>query len=276
LDHVAIARRIGAFALGVVVCYFARYAFSRFKEVNSKSLTAVLGCLLMGTAVTQLVSHLFSDEIALAVYPVGLLVGLFIYPLIAPSLHSPADVETEQPATDLREKLFALLGIIRKSKCRIFIFGLSRSGKTMLIQQILGIMPPRVPASTKDFLLYNGSLRLDFANDASVDVVLCDYRGQRVSQVLQDPPQTFFGSTGSRVINMIIFLVDCVPELTDGAGRVLDDREIIQTYAKGAKKKIADRIAQHMDYISNPIVELVFRASFSKKLFCGSSSNEQG
>ena len=115
----------------------------------------------MGTAVTQLVSHLFSDEIALAVYPVGLLVGLLIYPLLAPPADPIANVETEQPTKSLSSKLLALVNLRQESKCRIFVYGLSRSGKTMLIRQILGIIAPTVPASTGDFLLYGGSLRLD-------------------------------------------------------------------------------------------------------------------
>jgi GTPase SAR1 family protein len=259
----AIARRVGAFALGVVVCYFARFAFSKFKEVNAKSLTAVIGCLLLGTATTQLVSHLFSDEVALAVYPIGLLTGLLIYPLIAE--RPDGAMEGDKPSQTWSEKLVAFIRRKTMSKCRIFVFGLSRSGKTMLIQQILGILPPTNIPSTRDFVVYDGTRKLQFDEGDQIEIAVCDYRGQRPSQVLQDPPRSFFGPRGSRVVNILVFLVDCVPEIQGKNDSVLDDSEIVERYAKGARKKIAERIEEHEQYVSSPIIEMAFRASFSKK-----------
>jgi len=261
---VALARRVGAVALGTVICYYARYFVSRFEKLNAKALTAVVG-ILLGVGVGTGVAQLFQDQIALALYPVGLLAGLVAYELMPGTQPAVPGTNADTFLKRIWDRACRVVGLGQPSECKIFIFGLSRSGKSTLIEQVFGASAP-LPhtATTTDFHIYSHPVRLSLVPEKLVQISICDYKGQKPSQVLVDPPD-FFGSRNDRRINILTFLVDCVPEITDSGGTVLTDDEIVTTYSRGAKKKLQDRASEHEEYLGRPSIEMAFSASLSKR-----------
>lgn len=153
----------------------------------------------------------------------------------------------------------------QSNQCRIFVFGLSRSGKTTMIRRLLTEDKPKSERSTDDFDVYDDNVRLGLQDPKWYSVGFTDYKGQKQSQVLQYPPEKFFGPPGNRLINVIFFVVDLFPVKDDKGHVFLDDQELIGFCRLNAENIIQSRVQKNLDYITEHTIELVFEAAYSKQ-----------
>lgn len=154
-------------------------------------------------------------------------------------------------------------------KCRGLIFGLGRSGKTTIIKNGLtfGDTAAR-ERSTQNFDIYEAQVTLGLGNSSKFPASIADYKGQQPSQLIVDGPAEFtefFGRNNQRLINSVIFVVDLFPELRDIQGDALQDDEIVAQYASGAEQRIFDRVADHKEYLTRFIIQMIFSLAFSKE-----------
>ena len=73
----------GALCLGIVIGWLVRYFLNRLREYTVQSLASIVTILVGGTITKFLDSDPFS--LGTRVYPIGLLIGILVYPLIASS-----------------------------------------------------------------------------------------------------------------------------------------------------------------------------------------------
>jgi NhaP-type Na+/H+ or K+/H+ antiporter len=72
---------IGALSLGITIGWVVRYFLARLEKYDMKALSAIVSILTGGA-----VAHFLGGDpfhVAVWMYPVGLLVGVLAYPLIA-------------------------------------------------------------------------------------------------------------------------------------------------------------------------------------------------
>ena len=149
-------------------------------------------------------------------------------------------------------------------KCRVLLIGLGRSGKTSIIRQVLTEDTLRQEVSTDKFDIFEEVKRVGLKNPTRYIISIADYTGQKLSQITVHHPEKFFGTSGHRLINALIFVVDLFPELNDPQGKSLKDHEIIEEYNKeNAHRKITERVAQHKEYITKFTVEQIFEVTHS-------------
>ena len=72
---------IGAFCLGVTIGWLVRFFLARLEKFDIKALAAVVSILVGGAVARFLGGDPF--HVATWMYPIGLLVGVLAYPLIA-------------------------------------------------------------------------------------------------------------------------------------------------------------------------------------------------
>jgi GTPase SAR1 family protein len=149
-------------------------------------------------------------------------------------------------------------------KLRILLVGLSRTGKTSIIRRILTEDMPRQEISTNRFIVYEETKRLGLKNPQRHIVSIADYKGQKLSQITVGPPVEFFGTRKYRLVNVVIILVDLFPELLNQESKPLKDDKLVQLYESDAEDRIADRVAEHREYVTKYIIELIFSVAYSK------------
>lgn len=152
-----------------------------------------------------------------------------------------------------------------QSKCRILIYGLPRSGKTSFIKRIITADKPVAEDSTSDFDVYDETLRLGLKNPKRHRVSFADYKGQKPSQILVDPPESFFGVSGQEMVNAILFVVDLFPEIRNEQGEALNDSEIVERYKHNANELIEQRVKSNLEYVNEWTIEPVFTVCYSEK-----------
>jgi hypothetical protein len=87
----------GALCLGIVIGWLVRYFLNRLREYTVQSLASIVAILVGGTITKFLDSDPFS--LGTRVYPVGLLIGILVYPLIASS-DREKNVQAAAPPAD--------------------------------------------------------------------------------------------------------------------------------------------------------------------------------
>ena len=153
--------------------------------------------------------------------------------------------------------------------CRIFIFGERRSGKSTLIENILTKKKPASRSSTTEFHLYKGSTK-DKLNGKTIGIFIADYAGEKQYQILQNPPEVFFGSPNSPSVNAIIFLVDFFPSKVvvenpekPEKTREVTVSELLSEYnSENSMQKIKERLALNVKYLNEHSVLNALAASF--------------
>ncbi|MBZ5714250.1 hypothetical protein [Nannocystis pusilla] len=151
-------------------------------------------------------------------------------------------------------------------ECRVLLIGLGRSGKTSLIRQVL-TGTTRAEQSTKTFNVYRAPRVTDLGG-ARFDIVLADYQGQKLSQLVIDPPISFFGPPGDRRINAIIFVVDLFRERRDAVGNPVCDAVLLEQYSHDTGAQIQERVDEQCKYISEFTIEIILETTFNRRQVC--------
>jgi hypothetical protein len=155
---------------------------------------------------------------------------------------------------------------LNRDICRIFLFGSRGSGKTSLIKNIFTAEVLAKEASTETFDYYKRTIIYDLKGTTQFDVLIADYKGEQPSMVTVDLPEEFAGPKNDRAINVLFFIVDTVPRVLDEAGHVLGDDETIQWLRTESEAKIRRRIAEHLEYLTGPMMQIIFSAAYSPQL----------
>jgi GTPase SAR1 family protein len=155
--------------------------------------------------------------------------------------------------------------VLTDENCRVLVFGLPRSGKTSLIKRIITADKPVSETSTDDFDVYDETLRLGLEKPKRYRVSFADYKGQKPSQITVEPPENFFGISGYKVVNAILFVVDFFPEIRDEKGTVLSTEQIVQKYETNAAELIKKRVDANLEYINKWTIEPVLTVCYSEK-----------
>ena len=155
---------------------------------------------------------------------------------------------------------------LNREICRVYLFGHKGSGKTSLIKNIFTAEVLTVQASTEDFDYYQRRMTYDLKGSIQFEVLIGDYKGQNPSMVTVDLPKEFAGAPGDRAINVLLFVVDIVPRVRDENGAVLGDEETISWLQTGSDDKIRKRVSEHLDYLTVPMLQIVFSSVYSPQL----------
>ena len=100
----------------------------------------------------------------------------------------------------------------------------------------------------------------------SIKVQFADYQGQDPATVLTHPPAKFFGLAGARRVNVIIFLADFFPRYVhQNRATQLTNEEIISDHGDNARDILKARVAEVSEYLSKPMLNLVFSAAGSRR-----------
>jgi hypothetical protein len=93
-----------------------------------------------------------------------------------------------------------------------------------------------------------------------------DYQGEKPGMAILDLSAEFAGPPTDRAINVVFFLVDLFPRLLDENGRVLGDEEILLWLQQDGGEKIGRRVSEHLDYLTAPMLQVVFASVYSPQL----------
>lgn len=190
---------------------------------------------------------------------VGSLLGIILGALIS------SGATIFKPFRDWLENFVDENIALSNENCRVLVFGLPRSGKTSLVKRMLTADKPVAETSTNDFDVYDETLRLGLEKPKRYRVSFADYKGQKPSQITVDPPENFFGISGYRVVNTILFVVDFFPEIRDEKGNALNTEQIIQKYEVNAAELIKKRVDDNLEYVNKWTIEPVFTVCYSEK-----------
>lgn len=157
-------------------------------------------------------------------------------------------------------------GVLETPECRVLLIGLGRSGKTSLIRQVL-TGTTRAEQSTKTFNVYRAPRVTDLGGDR-FDIVLADYQGQKLSQLVIEPPISFFGPPGDRRINAIIFVVDLFRERRDAIGNPVSDAVLLEQYSHDTGAQIRERVDEQCKYINEFTIEIILETTFNRRQVC--------
>jgi hypothetical protein len=187
----------------------------------------------------------------------------FLIALVVPFLLSAGAIVLKP----VREFLEAWVGRdLDSTTCRIYFFGCRGSGKTAMIKNILASGEITTIASTSDFNYFEGTKRYDLKGDVQLRIQCADYTGEQPSMVTIDLPEGFAGPRGDRAINVVFFMVDIIPRVLDDSGRVLGDEGTVAWLQNNADEKIRNRLSEHHDYLSGPMLQVVFSSAYSPQL----------
>jgi hypothetical protein len=153
-----------------------------------------------------------------------------------------------------------------RSICRIYLFGHRGSGKTSIIKNIFTADSLAPEASTVDFDYYQRDLVYDLQGYIHFRVLIADYKGEQPSMVIVDLPEEFAGPPHDRAINVIFFVVDLIPRVLDETGRVQKDDETLSWLRTDTRDKIRKRVMEHLDYLTAPMLQVVFASVHSPQL----------
>lgn len=149
---------------------------------------------------------------------------------------------------------------IRTSKITIFLYGRGGSGKTTLIKSILSLeeLRNRYQSSTEYSEYYEGVFNYApnparrFKRKYTVPVNIADYKGQAPTQALS--LRKGFKSQ----VNAILFIVDVVHPSPEPNGNMMSNESLIEWLSSDTEKKINDRFIQHVAYIGDAILSVIF------------------
>ena len=167
---------------------------------------------------------------------------------------------------DIASHLKTWLSIpIRTSKITIFLYGRGGSGKTTLIKSILSLeeLRNRYQSSTEDSEYYEGvfnyapNLGRRFKRKYTVPVNIADYKGQAPTQAIG------LRKRFKSQVNVMLFIVDIVhpSPKSDGnmmSGEPMSDESLIEYLSSDTEKKINERFIQHVAYIGDAILSVIF------------------
>jgi GTPase SAR1 family protein len=145
----------------------------------------------------------------------------------------------------------------------LVLYGLRGSGKTTLIKKLLTLEELGLEPSTLDAKVYTGQVKFDLSSDRTLNLRIADYYGEKPSNFLEMIKSEFVDGQGVAIVNAIIFFVDIAPRGIDLDGSLMSDEKLISAMDRG---KIDDRIAEHHDYISRSILEVLFSQIASANL----------
>jgi GTPase SAR1 family protein len=158
------------------------------------------------------------------------------------------------------------IGIIPPSitpNFNLVLYGLRGSGKTTLIKKLLTLDELGREPSTLESKIYTGQVKFDLTTDRPINLRIADYYGEKPSRFLDMIKTEFTNAQGAAIVNAIIFVVDVAPRGLDLDGTIMTDAKLI---AAMDPEKIADRVAEHQDYISRSILEVLFSQIASSNL----------
>lgn len=147
-------------------------------------------------------------------------------------------------------------------ECRILIFGPPGSGKTSFIKNFFTTEDLNYQKSTEEFQMYRAIKNSD-SDRRSIRVITADYKGQSPDQLTIEQPEELLGNKDERLINAIIFLVDCIPALDkkDDNRSTNDSGDSSKYLRKDALQKIHTRVDQCKIHVSDPMIRQVFELS---------------
>jgi Signal recognition particle receptor beta subunit len=145
----------------------------------------------------------------------------------------------------------------------LVLYGLRGSGKTTLIKKLLTLDELGREPSTLESKIYTGQIKFDLTTDRAVNLRIADYYGEKPSRFLDMIKTEFTNSQGSSIVNAIIFVVDVAPRGLDLDGTIMTDAKLV---AAMDGDKLTDRVAEHQDYISRSILEVLFSQIASSNL----------
>jgi hypothetical protein len=92
---------VGSICLGIVLGWLTRYFLARFQQFNVKIFSSVVSVICGGVVI-----RMFPDPYHYAgwFYPVGLLLGILLYPLISWGEHLRAKPASDDAQKPLRRK----------------------------------------------------------------------------------------------------------------------------------------------------------------------------
>jgi hypothetical protein len=145
----------------------------------------------------------------------------------------------------------------------LVLYGLRGSGKTTLIKKLLTLEELGLEPSTLDSKVYQGQIKFDLDHDRAINLRIADYYGEKPSNFLDTLKADFVNSAGESTVNAVIFFVDMAPRGLDLDGSILPDDKLLNLMDRD---KINERIAEHHDYMSRSILEVLFSQIASSNL----------
>jgi GTPase SAR1 family protein len=149
----------------------------------------------------------------------------------------------------------------------LYLFGQAGSGKTTLIKNFFTAEELGVERSTEEFVYYNNiEVCVDVETGKRIKVHTADYKGEKPSQAIVSISPDFIGKEGDRRVNAIILIVDVAPRYLNREGKVLTDNELLKLYKTDAEGRILKRVQEHTEYISKPILQILFATVYGERL----------
>lgn len=148
----------------------------------------------------------------------------------------------------------------KSSELTIFLYGRGGSGKTTFIKSLLSLesLKDRHQSSTEHTTYYKGTFHCPpfpsskFQRKYTVPIQIADYKGQDPGGAL-NLRRNFMSQ-----VNAIIFVVDIVHPNPRLNGSVLSNAELIEWLSTDTEKKIDSRVTEHISYIGDAILSVIF------------------
>ena len=149
---------------------------------------------------------------------------------------------------------------IKTSQLTIFLYGRGGSGKTTFIKHILSLEDLRNmhQLSTEYVEYFKGALYYApnpvgrIRRKYNVPIYIADYKGQAPKQALK------LKRSFKSQINAIIFIVDIVHPDPKSEGNVMYNQALVEWLAYDTEEKINNRMIQHVAYIGDAILSIIF------------------
>ena len=149
---------------------------------------------------------------------------------------------------------------IKTSKITIFLYGRGGSGKTTLIKHLLSLeeLKNRHQPSTEFAEYYAGAFHYApsassrFRRKYTIPVRIADYKGQAPIQALR------LNKEFKSQINAIVFIVDIVHPSPNSDGNMMSNEALIKWLSADTERKINERFIQHVAYIGDAILSVLF------------------
>jgi hypothetical protein len=154
----------------------------------------------------------------------------------------------------------------RAPKLRMLVYGLSRSGKSTVIDRFLSVDKYTVAnirkKSTPEFNIQDAEITLG-TKKKRFPVAIADYKGQTPDEIVTEAPDDFFGIRGDRRINVILFIVDLFPEKHDSSGNAIEDTQLLRFYKSNTEEKILKQVKENKLYVNKFSIQPVFSVSYN-------------
>lgn len=138
---------------------------------------------------------------------------------------------------------------------RVVLVGMSGTGKTSLIRRMVGIgqLKEDTQTTTSDISIHQSEIRLGLG-DKSINLAIADYAGAKPSQIAINPPESFFGKRGNRLITSALFVVD------------FPSRIYIESLEMDIKAAIQEHVDKNLMYFNSYTIESFIHIILSSKL----------